>query len=397
MRQQIYDVLPGQPFGRGQNTLNITSDDIARAYCAGSSGSYSLSVGSKQGTFVNGDLILIHQTRHGTDADNWQLNLIVSGAGTSTFTLLFPLDRAFTCQTGSTSAERAQVAQFKEVNIADMSTLSILGWRATASYNDHGWGGIYPIAVNTLLVVNGTVDGNGKDGWRTSQDHNTSDSADFYEHVNTVGGGFRGGWNSTDSGGAAAGEGRLGSFATETTNKQTSGGGGANSSGAGGGGHKSAGEAGGDGQAGDSQGNDALTRAWMGGAGGGGHDQGAQAPSGGNGGALFFIWANRIKVLGGLKVNGGNGLNGTGGGPRRSAGGAGGGILINCNIADLGNNLVTAIGGLKGGVNAGDGSDGIIRINYGGKILSGSATDPVFTSAFDPKLSVHNGAGLIML
>ena len=44
------------------NAGTITSDPCARANAAGTSGGTSLTVGDVQGTFADGDLILIHQT-----------------------------------------------------------------------------------------------------------------------------------------------------------------------------------------------------------------------------------------------------------------------------------------------------------------------------------------------
>ena len=279
MNQEIYDLFPAQPFGRGTTDDTINSFPCAVANCAISSGDDDLAVGSKQGTFNDGDMVLIIQMRENGDVDNWELNWIVSGASTSTFALMNPVSRDYITQTGSDSAKRAQVVQVKESRIGTIGTFSVPGWRADQNYNNHGWGGVCAMDFSELCEITDILDNNGKNGWRTSQDHNTSDGADYYEHVNTVGGGFRGGWNSTDAGQAGAGEGKSGSFVVETTTAQDNGGGGANNTGGAGGSHKNQGGSG-DAVAGAAVGNDSLSRAWLGGAGGGGHDQGAQAPSG---------------------------------------------------------------------------------------------------------------------
>lgn len=389
---QIYSVIPGSPFGRGTAGAGgtITSDPCARANAAGTSGGTSLTVGDVQGTFADGDLILIHQTRDSSDQDNWEVNKIVSGAATSSWTLANNLARTYTSQTGTTSAVRAQVVQIKEYSSLTIGNLTGTGWRATASYNGNGWGGLIAIAVTGNLAFSGTGTLNGAVGWGTTQDHNTSDANNYYTDSQVIGGGFRGGWNSTDSGSAAAGEGYTSSFESETTSAVASGGGGADNVGGGGGGGSATGGSG-DFTGGAAAGNASLSRLWFGGGGGGGHNNGGNAASGGGGGGAWVIWAGNIDLTGGaLQAKGGNGAAGSGGAPRPSGGGAGGSILINCGVGVFGSSLVNAGKGTKGASNAGDGSDGWVRINYGTSITG--TTNPAASTNQDTNLVVSSGS-----
>ena len=88
-------------------------------------------------------------------------------------------------------------------------------------------------------------------------------------------------------------------------------------------------------------------------------------------------------------------MTGTGGGPRPSAGGAGGGIRLSCEIIEPGTGKILVTGGTKGGNGAGDGSIGRVRINYGAKIIGGDVS--AFSVNQDKRLISNKGAFLGLL
>lgn len=388
MATQLYDLLgPTYPFGRGSSSGTITSDVWPKTYCSGSSGAYTLSIGSSTG-FSNGDLILIHQTRGTSDAANWQVNQIISGATSSTWTLKDPLIRTYTNQF-SNSASKAQVVKILEYSNLTMGTFSAPAWKSTQDYATLGYGGICPVAVTGVLTISGIPNLNGKAGFATSNDHGVDPIPNWY--TSQVGGGFRGGWNSTDGSNSGAGEGYTGQYVEESTARHGNGAGGSSSGAGAGGGHAAYGSNSNSGTlGGTSAGDAALSRLWFGGGGSGAKGPSQDGPAtGGNGGGIWVIWAKRIVVTGGLRANGGAGGNTTnppygGGGTDDGGGGAGGAILINCETADLGNSLVTATGG-TGNQGGGTGSVGRIRINYG-RSVSGST---------NPSASVSQNGSLI--
>lgn len=403
MSQQIYDVLgPHYPFGQGTTSSTISSDPCARASCSGSSGTYTLTVTNKSGTFQDGGLVVIHQTRDSANQVNMQVNQILSGASTGTFTLKDPLDRTFTSNTGST-AQRAQVVTIAEYVNLTMNTFTGTSWRSTVNYGSNGWGGLTCVAARGTCTISGIPNLNGANGFATTQDHSVSDTNSWY--TAQLGGGFRGGWNSNDGSYAGRGEGYLGSgfgFETEGSEAASSGGGGGGPGGAGsnpgaGGGNGTGGQTigGNGGIGGSTSGNSALTAIYPGGAGGGGHgvDGSRSAGSGGNGGGIFIVWANVITVTGGLQTKGGIGGNGDGSNAADGGSGAGGSILINCNVGDFGSNKLVATGGAQSG-SGGAGGSGRIKINYATQITG--STNPIATTEIDRQLRVPSGMAQVI-
>lgn len=123
-----------------------------------------------------------------------------------------------------------------------------------------------------------------------------------------------------------------------------------------------------------------LTTQLFPGAGGGGGG-GAQGYYAGNGGGIVAIYAIQTNIYGTITSNGSSGNNG----PNNNGaggGGAGGSIFIQTAQGDLGQNLITAIGGsggASGGWNSGyggNGGNGIIDIRYCNSI-SGTTTPTV--------------------
>jgi hypothetical protein len=388
MAQQIYTVLPGQPFGRGTSTDTISSDSFERSYCSGSAGSAVLTVGSSN--FNNGDLLFITQSK-GTGAGAWEIAKVLTGGGGTTLTLDRNLANTYTRSTGSADANCPQVIRIKESLNMTLNTFTGTPWSATENYNANAFGGIIPIAVSNKLTIGGTPNLNGKNGWATSQDHNTASTTDYYVHGSVTGGGFRGGWNSTDGSSGGAGESYDGSFVQETKNAVYGGGGGAVAidDPAAGAGHANTGGNSGAPTAygGASYGTASLSSIFFG-SGGGGGNNGVSAGSGGGGGGVWMIWAREIEITGGLQANAGNG--GAGNGEGDGGGGSGGSVLINCERGNIGTNKITVAGGSAGGATAGAGSVGRIRINYGAT-LTGSSS-PSASTAQNDNLIINEGA-----
>jgi hypothetical protein len=142
----------------------------------------------------------------------------------------------------------------------------------------------------------------------------------------------------------------------------------------------------------------------VGGAGGGGGTATGSYVYGVRGGGVFVIIAQDIVVNTGYIVTDGNNGNGTGN--QDGAGGAGGGgsILFQCRTINLGTNQVRAPGGTGGiagqyggyyGGNGGNGGAGRIAIHYS-KTITGTATNPSYTSVLDPSLKETVGGAFLL-
>lgn len=369
---QIYDVLPGQPFGRGgDGNATLSSDPHTRRTATGTSGTKTLTLNSAG--YANGDLLLIHQTRNPASSteQNWEVNQISSGGGTTSLTLLNNLARTY--------SSGCQVLDIKEYINLTISSFTISGWGGST-------GGLIAIAALGIVTWSGTITAKGSNGLASS-----SDQGGFGGN----GGGFRGGVNSTDGSPAARGEGWTGTYGSEGQSAAGNGGGGGTTAGAGknpggsGGNGAAGGSAGGNGgDGGGAAGNSALTSLFLGGGGGGGRGNGGgDTPgAGGNGGGAMILWGDNITVTGGATFNGGKG--GEGVGDADGAGGAGGSVLINGSIVSLGSNKITATGGTATSKGPAGGT-GRIQVNYGAK-LSGS-TSPTYNQTQDTNLNVPKG------
>lgn len=349
-----------------------STHSCANQSCSGTSGSTTLTLDSA-GTFANGDLVMIHQTRGttGGGAGMWELNKISSGAGTTTLTMGYSLINTYT----DSGADQAQIVEIKEYSSITINT----GVTYSAPAWDGNVGGILALACIGTVSVVGTLSA-------TSL-------------------GFRGGTMTSSQGNTGEG---TGGASSGTTSANGNGGGGGvrtpqdhGNSGAGGG-HSSSGGAGpqhwefsqdsgtlasGGGTAGVA----ALTTMVFGGGGGaGGHDSGggSTAPVGGDGGGIVFLMGKTITVTGTIATNGDQGgyhnQNHNGGG----GGGAGGSILIKGQVVTLGTSLVGAASGAgQWGCDtqhqnlSGAGSAGRIHCDYS-QTLSGT-TSPTLDSSQD--------------
>ena len=377
---QIYQVLPGRPFGRGRyGSITLASDPHVRRRGTGTSGTKTLTLSS--GAYANGDLIVIKQmtgSSHLTStAENWEINYVVSGGGTTTLTLLNNLSRNYS---------GAEVLDLKEYINLTISSFTITGWNTSNQF-----GGSIAVAALGVTTWSGAVSGNGTNGNVTGSDTGGTPSD---------GGGYKGGWISSDASNARQGEGWPGVGSELQTANGNGGGGALGNAGAGknpggGGGNGSAGQSiptnGGNG--GDTAGNTALTSFFLGGGGGGADTVDATQPagSGANGGGGFMGWFNKLNTItGSLNLNGGVGGNGTDDADGGS--GAGGSCLLNVGNGAIGTNKITANGGSASGF-GGAGGAGRVRINYGA-VITGSSS-PSASTAHDPYLVAGSGGSFL--
>lgn len=369
--QKITRVYPENPFGRGSTDITFSSSQtFSTVYksCSGSAGSSTLSLSSFG--FTDGDLILIHQTR-GTGAGQWEINRIVSGGGTTSLMLQESLHYTYT-DSGDSQAQVIKIQEYRDFSINSGVTLSVSGWNGDT-------GGFIPIAVKNDLVIDGTI--------------------------SVSGGGYRGGVGKTttnDSDPAGCGESALGPSNTDWNSGNNSNGAGgsggkryygsANATNAGGGGHGTSGTDGDDYRAieGTTDGSSDLTDLVFGGAGGGAliSSSSGSAGAGGNGGGALIIFAKNVDINGYIYSKGNNGgyssTSDSEASIGRSAGGAGGSVLICGYNLDIGTDLIQTIGGSTGGsgggreaFNGGSGGKGRIAIYYN-KPLNGSVSSTYY-------------------
>lgn len=376
---QIYQLLPGRPFGRGRHgSITLASDPHVRRRGTGTSGTKTLTLNA--GAYSNGDLIVIHQTNGMSTAteDNWEINYIVNGGGGTSLTLLNNLARNYT---------NAQVLDIKEYINLTINSFTVSGWDLSNKY-----GGLSAIAALGVTTWGGTITNKGNNGGVTSTDQGG---------LPAIGGGYRGGNNSTDGAGSTGRSGESwNGQGPETQAANNSGGGGGTNGGAGfnpgggGGNGASGGSAGGNGgAAGAIAGDTDLSSFVLGGGGGGGHsiDTSRTAGGGGSGGGGFMGWFRKLnQVTGALNCNGG--VGGDGEGDANGGSGAGGSILLNVENGNIGSSKVTASGGASTG-NGGSGGNGRIRINYGA-VLEGTAS-PAASTAQDPYLVAGSGGSFL--
>jgi hypothetical protein len=396
---QLYDwqkldwIFPNMPFGDGKDGDYSSSSIPTITYrsCSGSASSTTLTLGSSG--FSNGDVILVHQTR-GTGAGQWEVNRIVSGGGTTSLTLLKPLQYTYT-DSGASQAQAVLIPRYKNVTCSGT-------WNVTAWNGDVG--GIFPIAIKGSFGGSGSINLAGANG-----SYGTCDVPD-----NNSGCGFKGAGCHQDHGAgsschnpsehltqpARCGEGTGGAI-QENSNANGNGGGGSpnvsgNYGGGGGGGSVNAGSNGKSGINPAGIGGSAistadLTTMTLGGGGGGSQVIYSNAVGiGGSGGGVGVFFVNSYEFTGTINLNGGNG--GAIGDSPGGGGGGGGVCLIVCRTASLGSNLITALGG-TGGNNlgtrgGGNGGNGGIAIHHSGTVTG--TTNPTFTDVADPTLFEKN-------
>lgn len=372
--QKITRVRPTQPFGDAHHGPQTSSGawTTPSQSVTGTAGASTVTIAAA-GSFVNGDLILLHQTR-GTGVGQWEINLIVSGGGTTTLTLSVPLQFTYT-DSGASQAQCCLLYEFSSFNPS--GTFTGTAWAGNVN-------GLAVVAVSETLTMDeiftesarGSLGGAGTGpsaGAATSAKRGEGNNAD----------------NTTTSG-AANGTGAGGGVVT-----------GDGGPGGGGGGHGAAGTAGensqGTGGAGGTTGGSAdLTTIIFGGAGGGGAGEsnksdGGTGGAGGVGGGIVMFFARNVVATAAITASGGAGANATnGGGAEEGAGGGGGGgggsILICGENVALGTAIaaIAGAGGIHTGSQAADGGaggTGRIAVHYG-RTVTGT-TNPTYNSQQD--------------
>lgn len=361
-------------YGAGKDgAKTISGTEVVNVYTSVSgtntANTTTISVSSTTG-FSAGDLILIHKTRGNTtvSSGNWEVNRIVS-VGTGSFTLSYPLVFSYNDDGGTNQSQIVRIREYSSLSVPSNTILTAQDWNGDV-------GGIICVATKTCSV-SGKIRINGANG--------TGGGG-----IN-IGGGFRA-RRSQGQGDSLTGEGDASQGHTQTTaNNGSGGGGGAITSGGpggGGGGNGTAGQGGtGGASGGATSGNTTLSIMNFGGAGGTGgrsvSNDNNRAGGGGNGGGIILLFAKEITISGGggIEAIGGAGQNGLDEGGGGGGGGAGGSILIKCQSASVGTNLVLAGGGIGGNrwnnpqnKTGGDGGVGRIRIEYG--VLFSGTTSP---------------------
>jgi hypothetical protein len=348
---------------------------------SGTINSYAAVTGTAGSTTVTtnlsvsvGDLVLLHQTQHASNAGKWELVYVVA-TGSGSFTAGQALTNTY-----ATAAQAVLVPQYTGGEISGAVTGS--AWNGSV-------GGFIVLFSNGNLTISGSI--TAPAGFRGAQQNTTADN-----------GGYQG-------------EGNLGAGDTRSTatNGNGAGGGGFKhsldwASGGGGGGNGTAGTNGGDGQqyggvGGLEVGSATLATFFLGGGGSSGsmgRNSSTVAGAGGNGSGGVIIVAKNITITGSIALSGVAGVSkaydtNSGGG-----GGAGGSCLIKCETAVLGTNKIIASGGAggAGGVsegrnNGGAGGAGRIRCDYYSSV-SGTTT-PTLSSAQDTNLKSQVYGGIL--
>jgi len=373
--QKITRVLPGRPFGNGADGDYNSSTIPTMTYrsCSGSASSTTLTLTSAG--FSNGDLILIHQTR-GTGAGQWEINYIVSGGGTTSLTLLQPLQYTYT-DSGASQAQAVKIPQYTNVTVPSGATWTLPAWNGDT-------GGILVLAARGTLTVSGTITGSGKGFVGGDQDiqnyggnnlSRTGESNLGDKIHQQAGYGIAGGAGyATSSNGADYGGGGGGGYGTAGSN---------------------AGSGGGPGGGGGTAGSADLTSLFFGGGGGAGASYIVQGQMGGSGGGVVIFFAKSLSITGAISVNGNNGtVSVQGGTSNGGGGGAGGSVLIVSSIATLSSSVITATGGSGvGSPSGGNGGVGRIALHYS-STYSGS-TNPTLYANQDTTLVESVGGSFL--
>lgn len=371
--QKISRVLPGLPFGDGSaGAATIGSDPNVRVTATGTASSSSLTVGAT--TLADGDMIIIHQTQ-GTNANQWEVNRVASGGGTTNIVLAVALQYTYT--TG------AQAIKFALNTTVTVNSHNVAGW-------DGSTGGIGVYAGRNSVTISGAISINGGAG----ANGNASGTS-----AGGTGGGFRGGNGQANANSYQnfSGEGWA-SAQTQSRDRSDNAGGGAQTTSSaprgGGGGNGTAGSDGESSQnfpgiGGEVAGAaDGTTFTLGGGGGGAGKDNTNNgAGAGGAGAGAIIIFTELLtSTSAGVNANGGAGGAGTGGGTSSGGGGgAGGTIIVVCGTAALGTDTLVAAAGAGGSPGGGNGGVGRIAVHHRGTI-SGSTSNPSFTDVTDVSL-----------
>ncbi len=385
--QKITRVLPGKPFGDeadGDLTVSASADQPqTKQSCSGTGGSTTLTLAVA--AFSNGDIILIHQTR-GTGVDQWEINQVLSGGGTTSLTLKKALQYTYT-DSGASQAQAIKVPRYKNLVINTSVVWSAPAW-------DGNLGGIGVFAAKSVSGAGGL-----------------SSSARGHER------------GTADTGHGQTGGGSVGASVADQYTPNGSGGGGGQKGQTGGSQEGAGGGGGGNGVAGDRGHTLSVSNYGQGGLavgtadftsfslGGGGGSGGADGQSrvgsgshGGKGAGAWLVFSKEWTLTGSCPNTGDNGVNGDSGASWAGGGGggAGGSFLLVCQTATLGSNLITALGGIHGNGNnqggdtnnGGDGAVGRVAVHHSGTV-SGT-TNPTFTDVTDASLKESSGGGAFL-
>lgn len=374
---------------------NTTKSADDYAGCSGASASTSLTIDAA-GNFVNGDLVMIHQSR-GTGVGNWELNRIASGGTTTSLTMSLPLQNTYT-DSGASQAQIVRMLQYNNVTIN--STFNATAW-------DGNKGGLLPILAKTAI--------GGTSGTIRAYALKSGES-----HID-YGMGFVKGDQGTQYGNYSGyvAEGTAGAGGGQSTSANGNGGGagmtnnGSYASSGGGGGHAASGSNGGGsgaGTGGSSAGAAELTTLVFGGGGGGGGVQNSGsgvkgAGPGGFGGGAVFLFSPNIDVSSVSVITSGSDGHARFAGYSSDApaggggGGAGGSILVKGIDVVLGTNKLVSTGGAggagsAGGAAGGAGSVGRIHIDYANSLTGTS--NPTVSSRLDTSLIKGNSGFMIL-
>lgn len=386
--QLLSRVLPGRPFGDGRDGVLTVSasaaQSVANATCNGTYNTTTLTLGAAS-SFANGQVIKIWQVR-GSNAGSWEYNTIISGGGTTTLTLQFPLQTNYSTNGGDNCAQVFRMMLYSSVTLN-----SSVSWSAPAWNGSIGGGLLF--ACNGPVTLNGEINADSRgfrggaqvtwdnprgaqcgEGYAHAQQY--SDWQLLHHFANGNGGGG-GGKDDPSTSGSGGGGGGLGTDGTYGRGEGSPGlGGPANSNVQGG-------------------------VLYLGGGGGGGrNDSNGGAGAGGAGGGLIEIIAKQLILPAGSRHMTSQGAGGgTSGEKAGGGGGSGGPILLMVQEVTLGSNLITAYGGAGGaGYNGGEanwggpGGYGLISINYSGNITG--TTIPTYNQIFDGRL-VETAGGIL--
>lgn len=346
-----------------------------------SSGQKNLSLISA-GSFSNGSLVLIHQTR-GTDAGKWELNKIASGGGTTSLVMEHDLTNTY-ITSGNNAAQIIELKQY----------LNLVSGSITAPDWDGVKGGIVAWLDKNITTISGTINLSGK-GFRGGA----------YSNYGSAGG--------SNTATAYWGEGTPAPNTTRSDAANGNGGGGGPTggdwgTGGGGGGNGTAGTRvnnpdGRGGNGGNVVGTADLVVSDMGGGGGGGREKtnggdSGSSTNGADGGGLLFVFAKEIIGTATITNNGLNAGNASGTNNGAGGGGAGGSILFKGEKINLSGMTITATGGSGGvgvapGGSGGSGGVGRIAADYG-KTVVGTTTPSIITRV-DKSLLKKSGGSLL--
>lgn len=434
-------------FGTGKNgSIGTGEASLVMASCTGTSGTKTLTVSNKVGTFANGDVVFIMQVK-ATSSPGLLEIAVINSDNSSTLTLYENLTNSYT--------SGAQVVRFLEYT----------GGIVTSNFYAPAWdgnvGGLLPLLINGVLTLNGgSVHANGKgllgggvsmqagegvqgrsgNGGTSSSRNGVAPGGGGAALENNQGGTSSGGYYSGGAGGGqgissqgdegaggGGGGGHVfggggGGGGTDSNGPGGSGGlsnnvgggkggddtqNGFNSSGtngftgAGGRGNVNRGAGGGGGGANITDIQNTLTKVFFGGGGGaGGSFSSAAGGLGGQGGGGLIIFAREIVITSGfLSANGNNGATGGTGRAGGGGGGAGGFVWVRTTNGQFGTDLIRTSGGNGGaatvGGYGGQGSKGIIYTETCSVTGSSSSTYGNYTNSNGGKSWCGINGGMI--